>query len=53
MRRGSEQGRYVVPAKAIDRVLDDDAATGAGAFDAPDWSITWDPTEQEAPGGVA
>ena len=41
MRAGAEQGRYVVPAKAVELVLDD-ATSGSGCLDSPKWARTWD-----------
>lgn len=43
MRAGTEQGRYVVPAKAVEQVLDD-ATSGSGCLDSPEWAATWDAT---------
>lgn len=45
MRAGAEQGRYVVPAKAVEQVLDD-AASGSGCLDSPDWAATWGATRE-------
>lgn len=40
MRLAGEKGRYVIPAKAVDRLLDD--ATEAGAcVDVAEWSGMW------------
>lgn len=40
MRLGTAQGRYVVPAKAVERLLDDTAA-GSGCVEAAEWSARW------------
>lgn len=41
MRRGSEQGRYVIPAKAVERLLD--AATESSEpVEISDWTSAWD-----------
>ncbi|GAA5026155.1 helix-turn-helix domain-containing protein [Actinopolymorpha pittospori] len=46
MRLGADQGRYVVPAKAVERLLD--AATGAGGcVEVGQWTPTW----QDLPAG--
>lgn len=37
MRSGGRQGRYVVPAKAIERLLDA-AAVGGGCLEVDDWA---------------
>jgi excisionase family DNA binding protein len=40
MRLGGDQGRYVVPAKAVEKVLD--AATdGGGCIDIAEWAKAW------------
>lgn len=46
MRLGGGQGRYVVPAKAIEKLLDDTTAAG-GCVEIAEWARAW-PT-----GGVA
>jgi excisionase family DNA binding protein len=40
MRLGTNQGRYVVPAKAIERLLKD-ATTDGGCVEAAEWSERW------------
>ena len=45
MRAGAEQGRYVVPAKAVEQVLDD-ATSGSGCLDSPEWAAMWDATRE-------
>lgn len=40
MRLGTAQGRYVVPAKAVERLLEDTAA-GSGCVEAAEWSARW------------
>ncbi len=40
MRLGAAQGRYVVPAKAVERLLDETAA-GSGCVEAAEWSARW------------
>ena len=42
MRRGGDQGRYVIPAKAIEKLLND--ATAGGCMDSAEWSKTWHPS---------
>jgi excisionase family DNA binding protein len=49
MRLGRSQGRYVVPAKAVERLLDDTTAAGA-SVEVTDWSAAWRATTS---GGVA
>jgi excisionase family DNA binding protein len=41
MRAGAEQGRYVVPAKAVEKVLDD-ATAACACLDSPEWAAVWD-----------
>lgn len=49
LRRGGGQGRYVVPAKAVEKLLD--VASGAGnCVDVADWSEAW---RTSAAGGAA
>jgi excisionase family DNA binding protein len=45
MRAGAEQGRYVVPAKAVEKVLDDATAASA-CLDSPEWAAVWDPARE-------
>jgi excisionase family DNA binding protein len=40
MRLGTAQGRYVVPAKAVERLLADTAA-GNACVEAAEWSARW------------
>lgn len=40
LRLGANQGRYVVPAKAVERLLDDTAAAGA-VVEVAEWAATW------------
>ena len=40
MRLGGNQGRYVIPAKAIERLLDDAAAAGS-CVEVGEWSERW------------
>jgi excisionase family DNA binding protein len=43
MRQGEDQGRYVVPARAVERLLD--AATEAGGcVDTTNWAKSWNAT---------
>jgi len=48
MRLGANQGRYVVPAKALERLLDDAAAANS-CLEATEWTQRWNP----APSGGA
>ncbi|WP_406048309.1 helix-turn-helix domain-containing protein [Kribbella sp. NBC_00889] len=51
MRRGSEQGRYVIPAKAVEQLLD--AATESSEpVEISDWTSSWDASRAPA-GGAA
>ena len=40
MRLGGNQGRYVIPAKAVERLLDDAAAAGS-CVEVGEWSERW------------
>jgi len=40
MRLGANQGRYVVPAKAVERLLDD-AAGASSCVEVAEWTQTW------------
>jgi excisionase family DNA binding protein len=40
MRTGRTQGRYVVPAKAVEKLLDDTTAAG-GCVEATEWTAAW------------
>jgi len=40
MRLATGQGRYVIPAKAVEKLLDDTAA-GSGCVEAHEWSTQW------------
>jgi len=40
MRLGGKQGRYVVPAKAVEKLLDE-TTTGGGCVEADEWSRRW------------
>ena len=44
-----QQGRYVVPAKAVDQLLSDPAAI-AGGLELSDWARTWDTAAPSAGG---
>ena len=50
MRIGAKQGRYVVPAKAIDQLLAEAVATGE-CLDAETWTQRW--SAQQQAGGAA
>jgi excisionase family DNA binding protein len=52
MQRGSGKGRYVIPAKAVDRLLED-AATSGGCLEASDWTLTWSGAVRREGGDVA
>lgn len=41
MRSGSEQGRYVIPAKAVEQLLEGAAETSA-PLEISDWTSSWD-----------
>jgi hypothetical protein len=48
MRAGAEQGRYVVPAKAVEKVLDDATAASA-CLDSPESAPVWDAARETTP----
>ncbi|GAA2755887.1 helix-turn-helix domain-containing protein [Actinopolymorpha rutila] len=49
---GGDQGRYVVPAKAVERLLD--AAAGSGAcVEVGDWAPTWQTPTDPATGAAS
>jgi hypothetical protein len=52
MQRGQGKGRYVIPAKAVEQLLDD-AATGSGCVEASEWALTWNSAPRQAAGGAA
>jgi excisionase family DNA binding protein len=49
MRIGSKQGRYVVPAKAVEQLLNH-AANGGTCIEADEWTAAW---ENKTAGGAA
>lgn len=49
MRIGRKQGRYVIPAKAVERLLDN-AAESTGSVDAAEWTASW---RHDTAGGAA
>ncbi len=51
MRRGCEQGRYVIPAMAIEKLLAA-ALEAGGCLDVSEWAAGWDPTASQS-GGAA
>ncbi|MEQ4205778.1 helix-turn-helix domain-containing protein [Actinopolymorpha sp. B9G3] len=53
MRTGGDQGRYVIPAKAVEQILDA-ASTGGGRVDVMELADAWQTTRPAAVrGGVA
>ncbi|TWD81645.1 excisionase family DNA binding protein [Kribbella amoyensis] len=52
MQRGDGKGRYVIPARAVEQLLQD-AASGSGCVEASDWSSTWNSTLRQSAGGAA
>ncbi len=51
MRSGGNQGRYVVPAKAIERLLDE-ATAGSSSVESADWSERWHADEAGSAAGA-
>jgi excisionase family DNA binding protein len=51
MRSGGNQGRYVVPAKAIERLLDE-ATAGSSCVESADWSERWQAGTADAAGSL-
>ena len=49
MRLGGNQGRYVVPARAVEKLLDD-ASANAGCVDVDEWAGRW---QVELAGGAS
>ena len=52
MQRGQGKGRYVIPAKAVEQLLDH-AATGSDCVEASEWALTWNSGPRQAAGGAA
>lgn len=51
MRRGSEQGRYVIPAKAVEQLLNT-ATESSEPVEISDWTSSWDASRAQT-GGAA
>jgi Helix-turn-helix domain len=52
MARGGQPGRYVVPARAIEQLLNDPATAG-GSVEVAAWARAWDASAPSAEGGVS
>ena len=52
MQRGQGKGRYVIPAKAVEELLDD-ATSGSACVEASEWALTWNCAARQAAGGAA
>ena len=52
MQRGQGKGRYVIPARAVEELLNA-AADGGGCIEASEWAIGWNNGERQSTGGAA
>ncbi|GAA1531193.1 helix-turn-helix domain-containing protein [Kribbella lupini] len=52
MQRGDGKGRYVIPAKAVEQLLND-AVVGGGCVEASEWAAGWSGAASQPAGGAA
>lgn len=52
MQRGEGKGRYVIPAKAVEHLLEE-AAAGGGCLEASEWATNWNSAPRRTAGGAA